>query len=189
MNQAFLFDADPEPIASVPGYPCAFSPDRVYRYCLWRLWRNIAAPRYILWIMLNPSTADEDDLDPTLRRCIDFSKQWDFDGMCIANLFAFRATLPEDMKATDDPVGDENDAWLAKLAGEAGIVIAAWGNDGAYQRRAEAVRVLLASMGAKLHYLKLNADGSPMHPLYAKGSLVPKPWKFERDLSAMEESE
>lgn len=167
MTQSFLFDTDPEPVATVPGYPCAFSPDRVYRYCLWRLWQNIAAPRYVLWIMLNPSTADEDDLDPTLKRCVQFSKDWGFDGLCVCNLFAFRATKPEDMKAAADPVGDDCDYWIAKVAADAAIVVAGWGVDGAFLQRDRQMKLLIP----ELHCLALTKDGHPQHPLFTKGTL------------------
>jgi len=124
-----------------------------------------------MFVGLNPSTADETSDDPTLNRCINYAKSWDYGGVCMANLFAFRATEPSDMKATNDPVGKENDEWLMKLAEEAGLVVAAWGNDGSYLGRSEQVKALITN----LHCLKINKSGEPAHPLYQAAKLKPVP--------------
>lgn len=87
----------------------------------------------------------------------------------MANLFAFRATQPEEMKATGDPVGKENNRWLAQLARDAGLVVAAWGNDGDYLNRSGQVRALLPD----LYCLKINKSGEPAHPLYQPARLKP----------------
>lgn len=118
---------------------------------------------------LNPSTADEVKDDPTLTRCINFAKSWGYGGVCMTNLFAYRATDPKDMKAQNDPIGAENDIWLNKLANDAGIVVAAWGNDGSYLGRSNMVVEMLPN----LHYLKMNKSGEPAHPLYLKADLIP----------------
>lgn len=120
-------------------------------------------------IGLNPSTADEVEDDATLVRCMNFAKSWGYGGVCMANLFAYRATNPDDMKAQKDPIGTDNDAWLLKLAKEAGIVVAAWGNDGSYLERSTAVRQMLAN----LYCLKMNKSGEPAHPLYLSADLTP----------------
>jgi hypothetical protein len=118
---------------------------------------------------LNPSTADEVTDDPTLTRCINFAKSWGYGGVCMTNLFAYRATDPKVMKSQRDPIGAENDFWLHKLANDAGIVVAAWGNDGSYLNRSNMVVEMLPN----LHYLKMNKSGEPAHPLYLKADLVP----------------
>lgn len=155
-----------------------FSPCRRYRYALWRILQDdptkTYTANYAMFIGLNPSTADEVEDDPTIRRCKAFAKAWGYDTLCMTNLFAFRATLPQDMKAAADPVGDKNDETLIDLARHAGIVVAAWGVDGAYRGRGEFVRKMLA--GNKLHYLTLTKAGHPGHPLYLKKSLTPKSW-------------
>ncbi|RLA42597.1 MAG: hypothetical protein DRR42_23140 [Gammaproteobacteria bacterium] len=133
---------------------------RTYRYSLWRTWDE-SLP-YALFIGLNPSTADETTDDNTSRRCIRFASDWGYGGLCMANLFAFRATKPRDMKAAADPIGPENDRWLKQLAGNAGIVIAAWGNSGAFLGRSLVVRQTIPN----LHCLALNKSGEPVHPLY-----------------------
>jgi hypothetical protein len=125
-----------------------------------------------MFIGLNPSTADETVDDPTIRRCVAFAKAWGYGALCMANLFAFRATEPTDMKKAADPVGWENDAYLRRLAGEAGVVVAAWGTHGTYKGRDQSVRLLVPG----LHYLRLTINGHPGHPLYLPASLRPQPW-------------
>ena len=78
-----------------------FSECRKYRYTLWRRWDGLFASGYAMFIGLNPSTADETNDDPTIRRCIGYARDWGYGGLCMTNLFAFRATLPKNMKAVD----------------------------------------------------------------------------------------
>ena len=144
-----------------------FSGCRAYRYALWRTW-DISKP-YALFIGLNPSTADEVEDDPTLRRCIDFSKSWGYGGVYMANLFAYCATQPEVMKKAVAPIGPENDAWITQLASTAGVVIAAWGNEGNFAGRSVQVRKMLP----KMRCLKMNKTGEPAHPLYQPKSAMP----------------
>ena len=146
-----------------------FSACRKYRYALWRTWDE--SKPYAMIIGLNPSTADENENAPTITRCINFAKSWGYGGVCVTNLFAFRATVPSDMKASNDPIGTENDAWLYKLAKEAAIIVAAWGNDGSYLNRSGAIMGVLQN----LHYIKMNKSGEPAHPLYLKVDLKPIP--------------
>ena len=89
----------------------------------------------------------------------------------MTNLFAFRATVPSDMKASNDPIGMENDSWLYKLAKEADIIVAAWGNDGSYLNRSGAILGALLN----LHCIKMNKSGEPAHPLYLKADSKPVP--------------
>lgn len=145
------------------------SPCRHYRYALWRTWE--AGAGTVLFIGLNPSTADEKTDDPTLIRCINFAKSWGYGGVCMANLFAYRATEPADMKAATDAIGPQNNRWLKKLAGQSELIIGAWGNDGSYLDRAEHVIAKLPPM----HCLKMNKTGHPAHPLYQKASTQPSP--------------
>lgn len=156
------------PQSSAPVLAAAtLSPCRAYRYDLWRRWSTDKG--YVMFIGLNPSTADETNDDPTIRRCIDFAKRWGFGELCMANLFAFRATQPRDMKAAADPVGPDNNRSLQTLADGASIIIAAWGKDGTYQGRDKQVLKMLP----RLHCLKQNKDGTPAHPLYLKSELTP----------------
>ena len=141
---------------------------RTYRYALWRIWDENRP--YAMFVGLNPSTADETEDDPTIKRCIKFAKSWGYGGLCMTNLFAFRATKPTDMKKSLDPVGTENDRWLLELASDSGVVVGAWGNNGGYQSRAEHVIGLLSDIS----YLQLNKTGHPAHPLYLKADLKPQ---------------
>lgn len=147
-----------------------FSPDRVFRYDLWRRW--IGGTGYAMFVGLNPSTADEVQDDPTVRRCIAFAKSWGYAALCMTNAFAFRATDPADMMAAADPVGPENDHFLLARAKDAGVVVAAWGNTGVFLGRDRAVRALLPGLSC----LRLTGQGQPWHPLYLPGSLRPVRW-------------
>jgi len=148
------------------------SADRRYRYVLWREWGDLddASP-YALFVGLNPSTADETNDDPTIRRCRRFAQDLGYGALCMVNLFAWRATSPKDMKAAPDPVGPENDRWLASLSREAGITIAAWGVHGAHLGRDMAVLPLLQEP----HCLGQTAGGQPKHPLYLRADTRPFP--------------
>lgn len=149
-----------------------FSPCRTYRYDLWRTW--LGGEGYAMFVGLNPSTADETHDDPTIRRCIAFAKAWGYAGMCMTNLFAFRATQPKDMMRSADPVGPQNDLVLMDRASRAGVIVAAWGADGDYKNRAWWVRTMLP----KLHYLRLTKGGQPGHPLYLPKTLTPVEWQW-----------
>jgi len=145
----------------------SFSSCRKYRFALWRTWDE--SKPYAMFIGLNPSTADEKEDDPTITRCINYSKSWGYGGLCMVNLFSFRATNPEDMFKEKEPIGSKNDEWIKNLSKEAGIVVAAWGNSGIHLGRSKEIMKLLP----ELHYLKLNKSGEPAHPLYLKGTLKP----------------
>jgi len=147
-----------------------FSPCRRYRYALWRTWDE-ALPR-VMFICLNPSTADEVNDDPTLRRSMGYARDWGYGGVCVANLFAWRATDPAALKAAQDPVGPDNDAWLTRLAGNDGLVVAAWGNHGAWLGRSGQVVKMLRDP----HCLQRNRSGEPGHPLYLRRGLRPIPY-------------
>ena len=148
-----------------------FSPCRTYRYSLWRKW--IGGNGYAMLVGLNPSTADETQDDPTIRRCIAFAKSWGYSALCMANLFAYRATDPNSMLAATDPVGPENDNYLRMLAKRAGVVVAAWGANGAHRGRAAEVVALL---DRELHCLALTRGGHPGHPLYLLKTRTPVPF-------------
>lgn len=141
-----------------------------YRYTLSRIWDDGSAR--VVFVGLNPSTADERVDDPTIRRCIAFAKAWGFGGVQVLNLFAFRATRPADMLCQPDPVGPDNDHHLTTYAVRAALVVAAWGTLGSHMARDRAVRALLPG----LHCLRLTKHGHPAHPLYLPSDLRPVPW-------------
>jgi len=124
--------------------------------------------RFILWIGLNPSTADEEKLDPTLMRIARFSQGEKMDGFWMANLFGLRTPYPKQLMSASDPVGSGNDASLLQAASQCEKVVAAWGVNGVYQDRAEAVVNLLSSFD--LWCLGTTKDGHPRHPLYVRAS-------------------
>lgn len=151
-----------------------FSPCRLYRYSLHRQWYN--GKPYCCFICLNPSTADENHDDPTVRRCINYTKIWGYGGIIMLNLFAFRATDPKEMKAQEDPIGPDNDRNIRNFCRQAGLIVAAWGNDGVYKNRGKQVIKLLKN--DKLCYLRLTNSGEPAHPLYLPKNLEPIPWNL-----------
>ncbi|HAL86211.1 MAG TPA: hypothetical protein DCM31_04640 [Deferribacteraceae bacterium] len=146
-----------------------FSQCRKYRYVLWRNWG--VEKKRVVFIGLNPSTADEKIDDPTVRRCITYAKNWGFSGMFMLNIFAFRSTNPKLMKAEPDPVGVDNDFWLEKICStpEAQLVIAKWGNHGVHNKRSEAIKRLLPQLSC----LGVTNAGEPKHILYLPYGLEP----------------
>lgn len=153
---------------------CEFSPCRKWRYTLWREWEPLLNDKALMVVGLNPSTADEVEDDPTIRRCIDFAKRWGFGALCMTNIFAWRDTLPENMKAAADPVGKDNDRWLKACAKESGMILAAWGKHGSHIGRAAHVLNLLP----QVHCLATNDDNSPRHPLYVAKATKPVLYKI-----------
>ena len=149
------------------------SPCGQYRYKLWRYW-NLTKP-LCLFIMLNPSTADEVENDPTVERCERRAKKLGFGGIMICNLFASRATNPMKMKEAADPVGPDNNEHLIAESARAGMVICGWGEHGKYMDRSKFVLEMLA--GIPLYYLRLNKSGEPGHPLYIGYDQEPQLWK------------
>lgn len=135
----------------------------LYRYRLWRRWADGPC---CVFVMLNPSTADATKDDPTIRRCIGFAKREGCGSLEVVNLFAFRATSPDDMKRAVQPIGPDNDRHLLEATRTAdGPVIAAWGAHGGYEGRDRSVRLLLREVS--LLCLGKTKNGSPRHPLYA----------------------
>jgi len=150
----------------------AFSRCRRWRYLLWRRWDE--AKPAANFLMLNPSTADELKLDPSCTRARVYAERWGFGGLIVTNIFAWRATDPEEMKAVPDPVGRGNDAAILRAAREAAIVVCAWGNHGAHRERAAKVVEFLKMNSVELSCLRINkTTGQPAHPLYLPGTLNP----------------
>ncbi len=145
-----------------------------YRYGLRRVWDADNPP--VLFVMLNPSTADEHRNDPTIARCEARARRLGFGGVEIANLFAFRATRPADLRRAADPVGPENDTLLRAWSRDAGVTIAAWGVHGTYQGRDRAVAGIL---GGDVRHLGLTKAGHPRHPLYVRNDAPLLPFTFQ----------
>ena len=143
------------------------SEDRKYRYVLSRIWDE-SKPLVVI-IGLNPSTADEKDDDNTIKKCINFSKNWGYGGLYMLNLFAFRATAPSDMFNASSPIGEENSKYIEKYSKLSDKVICAWGNNGNFKNRSKEVLLNIENK----FYLKLNKSGEPAHPLYLSKDLIP----------------
>jgi len=155
-----------------PGSSATFSPCRQWRYTLERRWSN--APGRVVFIGLNPSTADESKDDPTIRRCIGYAKAWGLHAYTMLNLFAWRSTDPKALYSVDDPIGPDNDAAIFREVRGAAKVIAAWGKHGALRGRGDEVLMSLKAHGVTVHCLSRNNDNSPSHPLYLPAAAVPQ---------------
>lgn len=142
-----------------------FSPCGKYRYCLWRIWDE-SLPR-IVFIGLNPSTADANLDDPTIRRVKRFAKDWGYGGVYMMNLFAMTSPNPKDLLTCPDPIG-ENDSWLLKISAQVTTVLFAWGSFKQAKDRAYVV----SKMFSQAVCLGITADGSPKHPLYIKADTL-----------------
>lgn len=151
-----------------------FDNSQKYRYLLWRSW-NSDAPR-ITFIMLNPSTANEFENDPTIRRCINFAKHWGFGSLGVVNLFAYRATNPNEIYDVTEPVGEENDTYLLQELKQTELVILAWGTKGAYLNRDKEVLQLLSSFD--LYAIDVSKEGHPKHPLYLRADSTPAKYQY-----------
>ena len=149
------------------------SQDRKYRYWLKRGWDQ--SNPICLFVLLNPSTADETEDDRTVTRCVRYAEDWGYGGLVIANLFAYRATDRGQLKREADPVGPDNDRHLATLVAQADKVICAWGTDGYLLERDRAVQQLI---GSKAYCLTVTKDGYPHHPVRLSASLTPTPYHF-----------
>lgn len=154
-------------------------PDRTYRYTLTRMWGETPPA---VWIMLNPSKADAFEDDPTIRRCIGFTRRLapEAGGLCVVNLYALRATDPAELWTHRDPVGPAGDYYLGSRAISGALdgrlVIAAWGMHGARNGRGPQVAAELAAAGVKLMCLGTTAAGHPRHPLYLKSDTHLEPY-------------
>ena len=151
------------------------SDDHVYRYLLSRHW-DIRKP-VVLFVMLNPSTADANADDPTIRRCIGFANQMGMGGLLVGNLYALRSADPQMIACCEDPVGQDNDAYLSEMRSVAEIVIAAWGSSKYIDRERE--RHVAGLMGS-MYCLRENRDGRPAHPLYVPSGIDPTPYPKEQ---------
>lgn len=142
----------------------------LYRYELRRIWQPKS--QLVCWVMLNPSTADANVDDPTIRRCMGYTALWGCGGIIVVNLFGLRATKAKELYKVDDPIGPDNYHYIFRASWETGLTIAAWGIRGKYLKQDEKVLAQLTNA----HYLTLTKTGSPGHPLYLRKDLKPIPW-------------
>lgn len=151
-----------------------YSDCMAYRYCLIRVW-DASLPK-VSFVMLNPSTATEVQNDPTVERCERRARAMGFGAFQVANIFAYRATDPKDMRRAGDPIGPENDSAILNAAAWADQTICAWGTHGAHLGRGAQVCALLRNQGHALFHLGLTKDGAPKHPLYIGYAVAPTEW-------------
>lgn len=151
-----------------------FSDDKYFRYALWRKWNLREPKKFITFIGLNPSRANESFNDPTITRLIDFAKRWGYDGMYMANLFGWRSPVPDFLKSVGlDPfVGGDTDWWVKKMCFDSETIVVCWGNFKVACRD----EYVLDYLTNPLCFGK-NANGSPKHPLYLKRSTTLEPFK------------
>jgi len=173
--------------AAVGRGSAVLSPDRVYRYSLTRRWDE-GSPDYVLWVMLNPSTANEQDDDATIRRCRAFSAGLTFreaegkavGALVVVNLFALRSSDPNRLIGHPDPVGPRNDEVIRELAQGAALVVAAWGAAVLARPRARAVVRLLQDATLDrhphIHCYGVTRSGAPKHPLYLPAGTALRPF-------------
>lgn len=167
------------------------SPDQLHRYLLWRDWElpgdREFTPRMI-FIGLNPSTADHREDDPTIRREVAFARREGCGAMWKLNLFAFRATEPKDCAAAADPIGAENDRYLTKTLEQAARhgfpVVAAWGAADFAAARQGWVRRMARDSGVNLLCFGATASGAPKHPLYLSADTPLQPWPIPQTIAA-----
>lgn len=149
-----------------------FSTDRVYRYTLEIIWNDKLPLCQV--VGLNPSTADEVNDDPTIRRVKAFARREGCGGIVMTNLFALRATNPKEMLRHPRPVGEVsdddrigiNDVHLVTVSSRCALHIAAWGKDGKHRHRSATVVKLFKLNGRSLKCFGTTANGEPLHPLY-----------------------
>ncbi|QUC63828.1 DUF1643 domain-containing protein (plasmid) [Streptomyces sp. A2-16] len=182
-----MFDTEPEPATPAGPAPAGgqwakanglhlqtgsagsavLSPCGTYRYRLDRVWDEQAPP--LVWVMLNPSTADGDEDDATLRRVTSFSKNAGHGGLTVVNLFALRSRDPRELRRHADPFGPCNGGALLDATASSTRIVVAWGDVGrAEAEQARFVTDLLICRGRSLECLGLTRKGRPRHPLYVR---------------------
>lgn len=142
-----------------------FDDSRKYRYVLWRVWDSNKP--HIMFIGLNPSTANEETDDPTIRRVKTFAKTWGYGGVYMLNLFTYVTAYPKELMKCDDPLGPA-DYYLIEYAKKCEKIIFAWGNFKEAEKRGIEVMQMFSG-----YMLLKNKNGSPRHPLYVPGNVVP----------------
>lgn len=146
-----------------------------YRYALGRHWTLDESAPSVLFIALNPSTADASQDDPTVRRMMHFARDWGYERMHLANIFALRSTDPKALYRHPNPIGPANDSAILQLCELAHRVVCCWGTHGAHLNRGADVLRLIADCFGR------TAGGHPPHPLYLSKSTTLVPLREEHD--------
>jgi len=149
-----------------------FSRCKRYRYALTREWGDGGT---VMFVGLNPSTADNKVDDPTVRRCIGFARGWGYGKLVLVNLFGYRTTDPSKLAKVADPIGPGNDRWISEFLESVDLIVAAWGRNGRLRdRHVELLRLL-----PRPYCLGITKSGLPKHPLYLPRDLKPIPFPNE----------
>lgn len=147
-----------------------FDETKTYRYLLTCSWG--AGEGTVTFVMLNPSIGDEERCNPTMKRCVDFARDWGYRSMHVVNLFSCISVKPTGLLEIDDPVGANNDAHIVQAAAGSDLVVFAWGAKyGDIGGRDQEVAALLRDV--PLHCIGKTKHGHPRHPLYLKKNLKP----------------
>lgn len=184
MSAAIIPGVARPPLLSGPeGSGAEISACGTYRYALWRKW----SPTLPLatFVMCNPSTADANEDDATIRKCMGFAHRWGLGGIWVVNLFALRSTDPRALLTASDPVGPDNDGWLANACSFEPSVVCAWGSPGGARvaamlsERAPTLVHLAYCHEGSLQCLGTSKDGSPRHPLMLGYSVPRQAWPLK----------
>ncbi len=141
---------------------------RRFRYALWRIWDK--SKEALLFIGLNPSTANETKDDPTVIRMVNFAKEWGYGGLYVGNLFSIVSANPDVLffdSSVEQPNGP-NDYALKQMNKICSTVLVGWGEWGQNAKLRPAQVITL--MGERVFCLKVNKSGEPSHPLYLPAS-------------------
>lgn len=164
----------------------ALSPCGRYRYHLTRRWSHLVDP--VVFLLLNPSTADAVKDDPTVKRCIGFARDWGAGGVTIVNLFALRATKPTELlrahSLREDVVGPEANQHLRATFAGASEVVCGWGaygQDFVLERAQEVMGMAAGNDRIRWSCLGRTQDGHPAHPLYLDGATPRAPFDLSHD--------
>ncbi|MGG1940395.1 DUF1643 domain-containing protein [Paenibacillus polymyxa] len=139
-----------------------FDSTKKYRYLLTREW-DASLPR-VLYVMLNPSTANHEEEDRTSSQCLHFAKKFGYGSLEVVNLYALISTDPDQLKIASDPVGTENDKFILDAASRAKTIVIAWGEKHFINQRHNRVARLLTDKGYHLYCLGIAKSGHPRHP-------------------------
>lgn len=163
------------------SYGARFSANRQHRYMLWRTW-DLETSQRAVFVGLNPSRANEQTDDPTLRRCQSFARDWTgrwrCGGLFVVNLYSFCSPSPAELFSTGGKTSPTNKRWLSELCCQTDrLVIGMWGNHGLRDNRCHSFTAWAAEHNITVHSLAVNSSGTPAHPLYLKKGLKPRIYK------------
>jgi hypothetical protein len=130
--------------------------------------------------MLNPSTADEYKLDPTVNRAYKIAKRYKLGELVVLNVFAIKGTDPSIIKICSEPVGEYNDYYIKYYLKKSKMTVLAWGNNGLFKDRATAVKKLIINSKIDPFCIDINNSGEPKHPLYTKNNAKLKKYKLDK---------